>query len=58
MQSNKTNVLLPAWIWEKARDKEHLKMLVLEYMRRYPDYKVKGVKNRICCLREKLTNKE
>ncbi|WP_231594053.1 hypothetical protein [Cytobacillus firmus] len=45
MQSNKTNVLLPAWIWEEARGKEHLKMLVLEYMRRYPDYKVKGVKN-------------
>jgi hypothetical protein len=42
MQSNKTNVLLPARIWEEARDKEHLKVLVLEYMQRYPDYKVKG----------------
>jgi hypothetical protein len=45
MQSNKTNVLLPEWIWKEARDKEHLKILILEYMRRYPDYKVKGVKN-------------
>ncbi|EWG12721.1 hypothetical protein PBF_04260 [Cytobacillus firmus DS1] len=42
---NKTNVLLPAWIWEEAKDKEHLKKLVLQYMQRYPDYTIKGIKN-------------
>ncbi len=41
----KTNVLLPAWIWEKATDKNHLKQLVLEYMSRYPDYVVKKIRN-------------
>jgi hypothetical protein len=40
-----TKVLLPAWIWEEASDKEHLKKLVLQYMRRYPDYAVKAVKD-------------
>jgi len=49
---NKTNVLLPEWIWEEAKDKEHLKKLVLQYMRRYPDYTIKGVKNRMAiCIR-------
>jgi hypothetical protein len=37
-------VLLPKWIWE-AKDKEHLKQLVLGYMKRYPHYTVKSVKN-------------
>jgi hypothetical protein len=41
----KTNVLLPAWIWEKATGQEHLKQLVLQYMQRYPDYSVIAVKN-------------
>lgn len=36
-------VLLPGWIREKARDKEEFKRLVLEYMKRYPDYRVKKV---------------
>lgn len=36
-------VLLPDWIREKARDKEEFKKLVLEYMKRYPDYRVKKV---------------
>lgn len=49
----KTNVLLPAWIWEKATDKNHLRQLVLEYMRRYPNYTVKAVKNGFAvCIRE------
>lgn len=50
----KTNVLLPEWIWEKATSKEHLKKLVLDYMRRYPDYIVKSVKGRfaVCERRE------
>jgi hypothetical protein len=40
-----TNVFLPEWIWEKARDEEELKALVLEYMKRYPTYTVKSIKN-------------
>jgi hypothetical protein len=46
IEKYKTNVLLPAWIFEQAKDKEHLKKLVLEYMQRYPDYVVKSVKNK------------
>lgn len=46
ISSNHTNVLLPAWIWEEAKDKQHLKKLVLEYMQRYPEYTVKKVKDR------------
>jgi hypothetical protein len=37
-------VLLPKWIWEKAQSKEELKRLVLDYMKRYPHYHVKGIK--------------
>jgi hypothetical protein len=36
-------VLLPRWIWEEAKDEEHFKQLVLEYMRRYPGFTVKRV---------------
>jgi len=36
-------VLLPKWIREEARDKEEFKRLVLEYMKRYPEYRVKKV---------------
>ncbi len=36
-------VLLPRWIWEEAKDEEHFKQLVREYMRRYPDLTVKRV---------------
>lgn len=39
-----TKVLLPAWIWEEAQNKDHLKQLVLNYMSRYPDYSIKKVK--------------
>jgi len=36
-----TKVLLPAWIFEQAEDEQHLKQLVLEYMRpRYPYYRI------------------
>jgi hypothetical protein len=38
-------VLLPEWIWKEAKDKEHIKRLVLQYMLRYPNYKVKSVKD-------------
>ena len=42
----KTNVVLPEWIWEEAKDKEHLKKLVLDYMRKcYPDYKIIKIKD-------------
>lgn len=40
-----TRVLLPKRLWEQARDQEHLKQLILEYMVRYPDYQIKSVKN-------------
>lgn len=42
---DKTNVLLPSWIFKKAQDKEHLKDLDLQYMKRYPEYRVKSIKN-------------
>ncbi|MBN6889933.1 hypothetical protein ACUXCC_003440 [Cytobacillus horneckiae] len=44
--NNQTKVVLPAWIFEQAQDKEHLKQLVLIYMRKgYPTYQVKRIKN-------------
>jgi len=49
-----TRVLLPKRLWEQARDQEHLKQLILEYMARYPDYQIKSVKNGFAiCIREK-----
>jgi hypothetical protein len=38
-------VLLPKWIWEKAKSKEELKSLILQYMKRYPYYHVSGIQN-------------
>jgi hypothetical protein len=38
-------VLLPKRIWKEAKDEAHLKRLILEYMKRYPHYRVKSVKN-------------
>ena len=47
-------VLLPRWIWEEAQSKEHFKQLVLEYMQRYPHYKVKSVQGKFAiCERRK-----
>ena len=43
MLNDQYKVLLPSRIWEEARDKEEFKRLVLEYMKRYPDYRVKKV---------------
>jgi hypothetical protein len=40
-----TNVLLPGWIWERTRNKDELKTFVLEYMKRYPNYTVKSIKD-------------
>lgn len=46
-------VLLPKWIWEEAKDREHLKRLVLQYMQRYPEYTVKSVKGRFAiCIKK------
>ncbi|WP_200411332.1 hypothetical protein [Virgibacillus salexigens] len=44
--SNQTKVLLPAWIFEQAQDKEEIKRLVLDYMQRYPGYTVLKVTGR------------
>lgn len=33
-------VLLPAWIFEQAKDDKDIKCLVQEYMTRYPHYRV------------------
>lgn len=42
----KTNVLLPGWIWREAKDKEHLKQLVIKYIRKsYPEYSIKAIKD-------------
>lgn len=33
-------VLLPAWIFRQAKDNDEIRRLVLQYMRRYPNYRV------------------
>ncbi|MGG3890074.1 hypothetical protein [Metabacillus fastidiosus] len=38
-------VLLPKRLWEEARDKKHLKELILIYMKRYPHYVIRTVKD-------------
>lgn len=38
--SNKTRVILPRWIWDKAKDKSEFKSLIVNYMKRYPGYKI------------------
>lgn len=46
-------VLLPRRIWEEAEDKEHLKQLILEYMARYPHYKVIKIQGKFAvCIRK------
>lgn len=47
-------VLLPRRIWEEAKNKEHFKQLVLEYMgASYPDYLVKKVQGRFAICERK-----
>lgn len=47
-------VLLPPWIWEEAQNEKHFKELVLDYMKRYPHYKVIKVEGRFAvCERRK-----
>ncbi|GED66289.1 hypothetical protein LFU01_47410 [Lysinibacillus fusiformis] len=33
-------VLLPAWIFQQAKDNDEIRRLVLEYVTRYPNYRV------------------
>lgn len=33
-------VLLPAWIFEQAKDNDEIRRLVLQYMTRYPNYRI------------------
>ncbi|QPA60659.1 hypothetical protein [Lysinibacillus sphaericus] len=35
-----TKVLLPAWIFEQAKDNDEIRLLVLDYMTRYPNYRI------------------
>lgn len=35
-----SKVLLPAWIFEQAKDNDEIRRLVLQYMTRYPNYRV------------------
>lgn len=35
-----TTVVLPKWIWDEAKDKDHFKQLISQYMKRYPNYKI------------------
>lgn len=36
----RVNVVLPKWIWKDARDNDHFKRLVANYMKRYPGYRI------------------
>jgi len=38
-----TTVILPRWIWDKAKDKQDFKRLVGSYMTRYPGYRVEKI---------------
>jgi hypothetical protein len=39
------NVLLPVWIFEQAKDREQFKQLLADYMKHYPNYIVRAVKD-------------
>jgi len=40
MNNVPTKVLLPAWIFKQAKDNDEIKRLVLDYMKRYPNYRI------------------
>ncbi|WP_313469869.1 hypothetical protein [Lysinibacillus sp.] len=40
MNNVPTKVLLPAWIFGQAKDNDEIRRLVLDYMRRYPNYRI------------------
>jgi hypothetical protein len=46
MSSPDYKVLLPERIWEENSDKKDIVAAVKQYMKRYPHYRVKGVKNK------------
>ncbi|MGP7817739.1 hypothetical protein [Niallia sp. 01092] len=48
-----THVVLPERLWEEAKDAEHLKELILQYMQRYPQLKVKTVHNGMAVCKRK-----
>ncbi len=43
---NKSNVLLPTWIFERAQDTNERNQLIDKYMQRYPGYIILEVKGR------------
>lgn len=46
ISNNKTRVVLPGWIFARAGDdKQELKRLIVDYMKRYPGYKILKVKD-------------
>ncbi|WP_312130821.1 hypothetical protein [Lysinibacillus capsici] len=40
MNNVPTKVLLPAWIFEQAKDNDEIRRWVLQYMQRYPNYRI------------------
>lgn len=40
MNNVPTKVLLPAWIFQQAKDNDEIRRLVLDYMARYENYTV------------------
>lgn len=40
MNNVPSKVLLPAWIFEQAKDNDEIRRLVLDYMARYPNYRI------------------
>ncbi|UKJ44316.1 hypothetical protein [Lysinibacillus sp. ACHW1.5] len=46
-------VLLPAWIFQQAKDNDEIRRLVLQYMTRYPNYRIVKVSGSfVVCERE------
>lgn len=44
---NQSNVRLPEWMFETARDKEHLTQLIVAYINKlYPGYRIIKVRGR------------
>jgi len=40
MNNVPNKVLLPAWIFQQAKDNDEIRRLVLDYMSRYPNYRI------------------
>ncbi|MEB6549115.1 hypothetical protein MXL46_08395 [Heyndrickxia sporothermodurans] len=54
LNKNEYKVLLPEWCWTTAKDQQHLKKLVLQYMRHYPHYSVKSIKDGFAICERKI----